>query len=147
MSFTPKRWTYDKPTTSDVDAVRFLVGDTDPNDKQLDDCEIEWLLDDNGNVIGAAICAAIALAAIYSRQYDSRGIGSLGTIAQHYLDLSKALIAKRGRKAVAAFAGGISRTDKTTRAADSDRVRPEFTRHMMERNFTHYGLTPPWGCY
>jgi hypothetical protein len=30
------------------------------------------------------------------------------------------------------YAGGISKADKDTRAANTDRVEPDFTKHMME---------------
>lgn len=144
-SFRPKRWTYSgKPAGSDLDKVRFLVGDIDPDDKQLDDCEIEWLLEENGNPLSAAICAALGLAALYTRLYDNRAYGSQGSIAQRYIDLAKELNRKRARRGVAAYAGGISTVDKASRAADSSTVRPEFTRDMMKSVFSTAGISPWW---
>lgn len=140
MTFRPHRWTYSgKPSGSPVDQVRFLVGDTNPDDKQLDDCEIEWLIDENGSVLSAAICAALGIAAYYARAIDSEVYGDKSALSQKYIDLANELKKKRSRRGVKSYAGGIRSTDKLSRASDSSLVRPEFTRDMMKQLRIKYG--------
>ena len=89
-------WTYSgDPSTSDRDAVRFLVGDTDEDDQQLSDSEIEYILSENSNdPYGAAVQGAEALAAKYARQMDKR-VGQLWIMAEarfeHYRLLAEQL--------------------------------------------------------
>lgn len=148
MSRKIRRWTYGaSPSGSELDAVRFLVADTDPDDKQLDDCEIEFLLDENGSPLNAAVCAALALAAIYSREATDRNQGDRGDLAKHYIDLAAELNRKRSRRAVAPFAGGISRAQKLVQESDLDRVAPEFTRDMMKSWCQRVGITWFGGGY
>lgn len=139
-----QRWTYSAaPGSSPIDAVRFLVGDTDPDDKQMDDCEIEFLLDQNGGPLNAAICAALGLAAIYSREVTDRNQGDRGSLSQHYIDLASELQKKRARRAVAAYAGGLSHAEKGAQEANTDRVAPEFTRDMMKAWCSNLGILWP----
>lgn len=127
-----QRWSYSgKPSHSSKDAVRFLVGDVDPQDKQLDDSEVEYLLSENGSTHVAAIEAANALAAYYSREIDEstgKTTRSNSTRAQHYLDLAKRLTERRGARAIVPWAGGQSVSDKILRENDADRVQPFFRR-------------------
>lgn len=129
-----QRWSYSgKPSHSTKDAVRFLVGDVDPDDKQLDDSEIDYLLTENGSPYVAAIEAANALAAYYSRDVDEstgKTTKSSSTRAQHYLDLAKRLAERRGARAVVPWAGGQSVSDKLLRENDADRVEPFFRRKL-----------------
>ena len=61
-------WNYTgNPASSNMDAVRFLIHDTDPGDQKLQDEEINWLLTEEGqNVYRAAAMACMRLAAIYA---------------------------------------------------------------------------------
>jgi len=123
------------PSSSNRDAVRFLVGDTDKCEPQLDDREIDFLLIQDGNPISAAACAADALAAKYARQVDNDSGSNSDSASQRstaYLALAAELRRKLGRRAVAPFCGGISVADKQTRENDSDRVAPSFTRDMND---------------
>jgi hypothetical protein len=65
------------PASSDADAIRFLVGDTNPAAYFLNDAEIAYLLAKyNGDVTEAAGAAAEAIAAELSREvtYSADGV-------------------------------------------------------------------------
>ncbi len=84
-------WNYSgDPSKSDRDAVRFLIGDTDRDDPQLQDEEITWLISQTQSQYEAAIAACDAIIAHYAREV-SRTVGSLSVQAQtrqaHYRDL------------------------------------------------------------
>lgn len=72
-------WTYSgDPSTSDRDAVRFLVADTDSTDPLINDEEIAYLLAVYTEPPHAATAAARAIAAKFSRQSDqARTVGDL----------------------------------------------------------------------
>lgn len=72
-------WTYTgNPASSDRDAVRFLVADTDSTDPLISDEEIAYLLDLYTEAPHAAVGAARAIAAKFSRESDqARNIGDL----------------------------------------------------------------------
>lgn len=138
-------WTYTgNPADSDRDAVRFLIGDTDTTDEQLQDAEIDWLLTEQGSVYGAAIESARALSAKYARQV-TKSVGDLklqaSDKAAHYRalveDLEKA--SATSNLVPIPFAGGISVDDKNTREDETDRVEPRFHRgqfsHPDHRTF------------
>ena len=128
------QWSYSgKPLSNTKDEVRFLVGDTNPDDKQLDDCEIEYLLDREGSVIDAAICAVYGLIALYSRDFDGQfGSSTSSQIATAYRELLKDLRDKRARKPLVMLAGGLTKSDKLTQEMDTNRVRPVFTKTFGE---------------
>ena len=91
------------PSTSDLDAVRFLVGDTNPGAYFLNDAEIEFLLVTSGsmdsaggtpNVIMAAGAAAEAIAAALSREvtYSADGVSiSADTLASKFYTVGEKL--------------------------------------------------------
>lgn len=128
-------WSYTAdPTNRPIDAVRFLIGDTDSTDQLIQDQEIQWFLL-NEPVIRAAARAAEAIAAKFSRKADKR-VGDLwlelSQRAKQYRELAGELWEQAGGKspnlALAPYAGGISRADKDSVEEDSDRVRPAFKR-------------------
>jgi hypothetical protein len=126
-------WTYTgNPQSRDLDAVRFLIGDTDADDQQLQDAEINYLLSAHGSVNGAAIAAAEAVMAKYARKVD-KAVGDLrisySQRVEHYAKLVATLKRKVAITAVP-FAGGISLSDKLAREQDDDRVPPAFTRDL-----------------
>jgi hypothetical protein len=140
MPLNGATWTYSgDPSASSLDAVRFLVQDTDGNDPKLGDEELLWLLSEaSGNVYRAGAAACRRLAA--QRPYDSisTNVGSLsetetGT-ASWYLKLAEELErrARRHGALAVARAGGIERADKTTAAADTSVVPPRFYRGQFE---------------
>lgn len=94
MSFT-----YEAPlASSQKDQVRFLVGDTDPDEFFLHDSEIEWLITiwgSKGSVFYVASMAAESIAARFTREVttssDSQSV-STSELQQKYLDLAARLM-------------------------------------------------------
>lgn len=132
-------WTYSgDPSTSTKDAVRFLIGDTNAADPQLQDEEITYLLNlYGGNIYTAAIVAARSLASKYSREPDVK-IGDYSTSnsqkAKAYLALANELEQTQNKGLlgrVKPYAGGISIADKQQDEQNTDRVLPAFTRYDM----------------
>ena len=116
-------WSYSgDPGASDLDAVRFLIGDTDTSQQQLSNEEITYLLTAGGTVRAAALAACRSLSAKYSRLVDQ----STGSISISYSQLAKQYQALandiRSGAQVAPYAGGISKSDMESVASDSDRV-------------------------
>lgn len=124
-------WSYTDPTASDRDKVRFLVGDTDSTDEQLQDEELDWLIGENKNVYAAASEACEALASKYARQV-TKSVGPLMIQAQQkkdqYEDRAeklRAMAARRGSVPVP-YAGGLSVTEKDTDVLDTVLIQPRF---------------------
>ncbi len=129
MSYTDRN-----PALSDLNMVRFLIGDT-TTPELLSDAEINGILSTNG-VISTAILCAQSLAGRYSRLAD-KSVGDLkiswSQVAKSYLTLVGTL--SRSPQAIAAcapWAGGTSQAEKVTERADTDRVQPVFTRAFAE---------------
>lgn len=122
------------------DTVRFLVGDTDDNDPQLQDTEVDGLL--QGNVasgalpmnldpFAAAVAACIGLAAKYSRRAN-KTTGDLsiqsGAIAKAYRDMIPAIKGQAQRYATPVpYSGGLSKGDMDMDKMDDDLNGPQFT--------------------
>lgn len=90
MTFT---YTND-PASSPVDAVRFLVGDMEPDEALLQDEEISWIItqwEDKNSIYYAASMAAEAIAAKFAREVtvssDSQTVGT-SELQQKYLELA-----------------------------------------------------------
>lgn len=86
------------PTASTTDAVRFLVGDTSPDEPLLSDEEIAFLAltwDDKNSVYYIASMAAEAIAARFAREVtvnsDSQSV-STSELQQKYTDLALRLM-------------------------------------------------------
>jgi len=93
-------WTYSgDPTASDLDGVRFLVGDVDEDEQLLSDEEIEYLLSQYSDSRMAAARAARAIAARFARQVDER-VGDMAlTLSQrvrHFTALADELESRVG---------------------------------------------------
>lgn len=127
------------PSLNDTAAVRFLVGDTDDDERQFSDEEIGWLLTQKGSVYGAAIAACDALIAKYARDVDVRFGPSSESNSQRvkaYQELKKELKRQSLTSGSALpYAGGISKGDKSIVEQNADRVKPSFTRS----SFNHPG--------
>lgn len=136
-----------------IDDVRLLIGDTDGNAQTLSDSNIDFFLTEaNNNTYLAASLAADAIAAKFARdvtnsQSDSQGLHSLSRNNsdkyKHYKELAATLMKRyqqragsnssgSGAAALNVFAGGISKADKSTRNADSDRVQTAFNRTLHD---------------
>lgn len=138
-------WAYDVTnltnTTSDgrVNVVRFLLGDTDRTDEQVQNEEITFALSQatNNPYYAAAFCAA-SLAAKYSRFVDTDLDGAL---AEKYSDLAKAYrrlssqLRSDGQKylgnSLGVFYGGTSYAQEHTVNTNTDRPRPDFHRDQF----------------
>lgn len=97
---TASDWSYTgNPDARAIDMVRFLIGDTDPENGQLNDNEITSLLNISANNTNtAAIYACRSLATKYASKADySRSVGGLsistqyGATADRYLKLAATL--------------------------------------------------------
>lgn len=118
------------------DQVRFLIGDTDNEDPILLDGEINWLLSQyNNSPMNTAIRACEMIVAKFSRQADET-VGqvkiSFSQRAKTYLTTQNMLRQRLAMEDCAPYSGGISKADKLTNEQNTDRVRPDFTKHMME---------------
>lgn len=130
-------WTYTPSTiaTTPRDQVRWLVGDTQSGDQQVQDEEIAFALLTRpcatGVPYGAAADVCKALAAKLSRKVDI----TTGQLTTHYAQQSRNYAARaveldamaQGRGAVIPFEGGISRQDKDQTLRDVDRVAPQYS--------------------
>lgn len=130
-------WTYSgNPSESAKDAVRFLIGDTDQQNQVLQDGEITWVLSlYNQSPLNAALRCCEAAIAKFTRLVDE-SVGSVrmsfSQRARSYETLLNTLRNRLAMEDSVPYAGGISVSDMKTVAANPDRVRPFFTRHMME---------------
>lgn len=125
------------PSSSAVDAVRFLVGDTDMDDAKLTDEEIAFLLSEWGqDNYQAAAAAADHLAATAASwiSYSADGNSlSLSELQQKYITLAVELRwAGRRRNRVAPYAGGINVGDTEMFDQDDSVVHTDFGTGMHD---------------
>lgn len=127
MSFT---YTH-SPTTSDRDAVRLTLGDTDSGDPLLYDTEIDYYLTQGGSVVQASVLGCEAILARLARRVNVtvKGVSKdLTDQYTHYEALLPRLRRQATRGGITLFAGGISKADAEARRSDEDRQPPFFTR-------------------
>ena len=122
------------PQNRPIDTVRFEVDDRDTDNAALSDEEIQYLIDSNNHILLAAAAAADAIGAKYASEVESKQVGDLriaygaGGVASSYSDLAKKLRDRAVRTAGSKlYVGGLSKSEKTAVALDTDRVQPEFT--------------------
>lgn len=132
-------WTYSgDPATSNRDAVRFLIGDTDESKPLVSDEEIAWeLAQNNNNIYRAGAVLANTVAATFAQAVQTKSVGSLSITyaarAESYNQLARRLAARvRTKSTIAPYAGGTSITDKQTREQDADWNRPDFEIGMSD---------------
>jgi hypothetical protein len=137
----------DSPTDQQMrDSVRFLLGDTDPQDQQLQDGEIDGLLNNTQagssgtgavtpqatfDYYQAAIAGCVALAGRYTRRAN-KSVGDLSiqsaAIADNYRKLRKDLQSQAARHSVPTpYAGAISIADMEIDQSDDDIPPWDFT--------------------
>ncbi len=137
-------WTYSgDPSKSAKDLVRFLIGDTDSSDPLLTDLEIAYLLGQYNMVaMNAAIRACETIMTKFARLANET-VGSVkidfSQKSKAYRDMAAALTQRLSVESMTPYAGGISIADKQTNEQNTDRVKPDFTKHMMENE-----LISPW---
>ncbi len=130
-------WTYSgDPRDSEVDAIRFLIGDVNTNDQLINDEEILYLISTEPTTLQRAIVAANTILLSFAMLID-KSVGDLKISAsqrhKNYMAVIVMLEDRAGASAGLPFAGGISVTDKTAREGKSDRVKPAF-KVDMNRN-------------
>ena len=130
-------WSYN-PTdagTSEKDAIRLEIGDTDSNNWLLADEEINYAITQERNFWAAAArCAEIAARSIL-RKADPKLGRSMQVIytkaALQYYDMARRLRCK-AMGTVVPYIGGMNINDKENIGTDSSLVAPMFTKTMME---------------
>jgi hypothetical protein len=125
---------------SDLDKIRFWLGDTDPTNELITDAEINSLL---ATMSARAAAAQIAhsLAARYARKADKQ-IGDLriswSQLSKQFASLATSL-SVASTTAQSVWAGGLSKAEKAETRADADMVQHSFTRglhaHPETENF------------
>jgi len=122
-------WNYSgDPGSSDRDAIRFLIGDTDELDPLIQDEEIAWVLLENPDVRLAGAVVLRALAAKLSRQGDKR----VGEVSESASQMAEAFSARADELESQAMSlalpsfGGLSISEKETLDEDTDAVQPSF---------------------
>ena len=118
------------PSKSDVDNVRFSLGDTIEKDNVLSNEEIKFLLNQvDGNIVSATIEGCRKIKAHYAHLCDETVGRVRNTWSQkykHFELLLDALIEADTRSNLRPYAGGISKSDKEVRENNQDRVEPAF---------------------
>lgn len=119
------------PSASDLDHVRFLIGDTTSN-PDLADAEINYELTKRSNVYLAASYCALRLAAEASKKIAFTAgsvVGQRSQVRQHYTELAKDLRREALLKA-GSYMKFTARTkdEKDTRDENVDLVQPLFKR-------------------
>jgi len=114
--------TYTSPDSDDKDAVRFLIGDTNPNQALVTDEEIEWTITKwlplYNTVEYCASVVADTIAARFAREanYSADGVNiSLANLAQQFRDLAANLRVQHKNLLVggAPDVGGITPGEQT----------------------------------
>lgn len=134
-------WSYDptdlNTTTASgrLNTVRFLVGDTDSEEQQVQNEEIEFALaqtNDNVNAAAAYVCRTLAskYASKVTIELDGQLMARYSDLYDHYRSLSDKLEyqAKKLGAQIGILAGGISKTRVGAVRSNTDRVEPAFRR-------------------
>ena len=123
-----------------MNAVRFLVTDTNSADQLVQDEEIYWVLQQYPDVRRAAAETAQQIAMQFARKPKSlRATDTAvdyGTRAEQFQRLAAQLTRDAGLGIAQPYAGGLSIGEQQTAREDTDRVDPLFTRRLFE--------THPW---
>ena len=133
-------WTYSgDPASSDLDAIRFAISDTDQTDQRFSDEELLWTLGRQGSVAGAARALRLQLAQGVSRSAQSKWVGDLKidydtNRVANLLRLADELQegASHNPRMCGGYAGGISVARKEVVASDTERTLPGFYRGMLD---------------
>ena len=128
-------WTYGgNPASSPADALRLLIGDTNPNDPMLTDAEVAYFLQVTGNdPLAAAVFGVEALVARFTYAVD-QSVGSVSiSFSQRLANLRGLLDSLRYRVAVGGslrvLAGGISAVEQEANESNVDIRQPAFKKH------------------
>ena len=138
-------WSYDERNLNTTDALgrlnatRFLIGDTNEDDQQVQDEEVAFALaqaNNNTYFAGAFLCRTIA--AKYSRNVDVKISGALeetsSQLQAHYLELAEALEyqAQKTGGVLGIKACGITVSAVDGVRANTNRVTPKFNKDQFQ---------------
>lgn len=149
-------WTYNSSqinttsTNANLMRVRFLVQDVSTADELVQDEEIQWALADFTNVFHAASIVARAIGGRLSQRASAKTVQDATVSyaqarASQYFDLANSLFEVANTPAnrqINVYAGGISKADKRSNAADTDWVKPAIALGLHDNPF--YGDQPDW---
>lgn len=131
-------WSYDASnldTTTEagkVNVIRFLIGDTDERDEQLQDEEITFALSQKPNVYSAASFLALSLASKYARLVDTELDDSMtakySQQYDHYTDIARSMKEQAASNSGGfnIVAGGVKRATVGIVRKDPTRVKSKF---------------------
>lgn len=130
-----KKFSYSgDPSSSSLDAVRFLIGDTTQEIALFDDREILYQISQIPNLKLAGAELLEVKAREFARQADI-SVGdiskSLSSVSENLFKAADKLKNDAGKSALPFF-GGLSQSGKTALAASTDDVQPSFYRNMMD---------------
>lgn len=131
-------WTYSgDPSSSDLDTIRFLVGDTETTEQKISNEEIDYLIDEwDADVYEAASAAALHLSntAASWLTYSADGSSlSLSEAQDKYARLAERLQAQKNRKLRAApYVGGMEVGDVHAHDQDVSVVHTDFGTGMHD---------------
>lgn len=148
VELSTNQWSYDV-TKLDVglNAVRYLVRDTDSADPIVLDAEINFALSQNGNSLyrsAADVCDAIALELGRQLTFTGPISESAKEKFEQYKQMAAQYRLKASMKAGAIFAGGISVADKNSRNQDADRAPNDFDRNTGRTPGTSFDPSETW---
>lgn len=144
-------WSYDERNLNTMDALgrlnatRFLIGDTNEDDQQVQDEEVAFALaqaNNNTYFAGAFLCRTIA--AKYSRNVDVKISGALeetsSQLQAHYLELAEALEyqAQKTGGVLGIKAGGITKSTVDNVRENTNRVTPSFNKDQFKVDEQYY---------
>ena len=126
----------DSDLSTDLNKVRRLIGDVNSTGVIFSDEEIEFFIDEESNIYGAAATAKKSWAATVATQV-SKTVGKLKIELQqkheNLLKDAELLTSKAKTKGgIQLYAGGLSISGKDSENSDTDRVQPDFYRDMMD---------------
>jgi hypothetical protein len=135
-------WSYSgDPSASNLDEVRFLIGDTDSADALVQDEEINYAIATEANNRMAAVRIARALSSKLSRKVD-KDVGDLkikySQMAKQFSDLAVFLEKEAVSFGAIPYAGGIGESDKESVEDNTDRVSPSIKRAIHDNPGTTY---------
>jgi hypothetical protein len=136
------------PSTSLLDAIRLLCGDTDPTQPLLQDEELNYITRNEPNQWFAAATAAQTIAARFARSTD-RTVGKLsikGTDQiKQYQQLAYDLRRRGATEGLTIINVSQSQFEKEQAVLDTDRTSPEFRRRLQD--FPGVGIEEGQGGY
>lgn len=129
-------WNYgNDPANNQVDRVRKLVGDTDPNRKLISDSEIEYNISVSGSDHEAAYRTALDIQAWAASHVNTRGRDhgeDLSDVFKQYGELAQRLLIQ------APFAlpraPQLRRDDRNRMKEDSELIQPQFSVGMLSED-------------